>query len=139
MGGDGNDDNEPNGNNQDENTDAAATEHTDQEHVVIMEFQEKDKDILKCPDDLDDIIYPVISKYKSFIKVKPNYARSILALFFGSELEATDLLKVTSINTETEVLTVKCKMAKEQTWNYGIIRGISPPRNEEDRNRRIQK
>ena len=29
-------------------------------------------------------------------------------------------------------------MAKEETWNYGIIRGILPPRNDEERTKRIQ-
>ena len=34
-------------------------------------------------------------------------------------------------------LAVTCRLAKEETWNYGIIRGILPPRNEDDRTRRV--
>ncbi|CAL4121657.1 unnamed protein product, partial [Meganyctiphanes norvegica] len=104
-----------------------------------MELSESDKDILKFPSDLEDLLFPIFAKYSSLKDIKPNYARSLIAFVFGAEQEARDLLTTTHLNTETEALAVRCRLAKEESWNYGVIRVIIPPKNEEDRTRRTSK
>ena len=126
------------GEDEQEENDQEETPTTDKEFVIIMEFKQEDRDILKCPSDLEDLLNPISGKYGTLKEVKPNHPRSLIAFIFTSETEARDLLLTTSINTEVEVLTVRCRWAKEETWNYGVIRGIIPPKNDEDRARRIR-
>ena len=115
-----------------------ATEEPNKEYVVIMDIREEHKNIIKSPSELEDYLAPVCTKYNTLKDIKPNYARSLLAFFFESMLEANDFLKVTHIGEEPETIPVNCRMAKEDSWNYGIIRGIVPPRNDEERTKRVQ-
>ena len=115
-----------------------AEDSADKEFVVLMDLREEDKDVLKCPSELEDLLFPITTKYLSLKDIKPNYSRSLLAFVFQAESEAKDLIDMTHLNTETEVLTVSCRWAKVESWNYGIIRGVLPPRSEDERTRRVQ-
>ena len=67
---------------------------SDKEFIVIMEFQEQDKNILKCPDDLDDILFSTVTQYTTIKDIKPNFPRSLIAFIFSNEQEARHLLTV---------------------------------------------
>ena len=132
---DGDDDQEDDQQEEPEGTEAP---ETDKEFVVIMELRKEDRDVLKCPSDLEDLLQPITEKYEDLKEIKPNHPRSLIAFVFTSEAEARDLLKTTHINTEIEVLTVRCRWAMGETWNYGIVKGIMPPKSEEERTRRTR-
>ena len=94
--GNSNNGNEDNGDsNREINEDMEVTEiDSDKEFIVIMEFQEQDKNILKCPDDLDDILFSTVTQYTTIKDIKPNFPRSIIAFIFSNEQEARHLLTV---------------------------------------------
>ena len=62
-----------------------------------MELRKQDKDIIKCPEDLEDALRPQISGLSSLTHVKPNYPRGVIAFILKSEFEARKLLDVESL------------------------------------------
>ena len=121
-----------------DNNETTDNEEPNKEHTVIMVFKEEDKNIIKCPEELEDALNPICICFSKLISVKPNYAREVIAFIFKSEKEARKLLKITNIYTNQKQLLINCRWAKSENFNYGIIKGIMPPTGEEDRERRTQ-
>ena len=135
---DGNEEEQEDEQEEETSADSEETQATDKEFVIIMEFQHKDRDVLKCPSDLEDFLEPICQKYTSLKEVKPNHPRSLIAFVFTTEEEARDLVTTTDNHTEVQIILVECRWAKEEILKNGVIRGIIPPKFEEERTRRIR-
>ena len=85
------------------------TEEPSEECTVIMEFRTQDKNIIKCPDDLEDALQPVISGITTLINIKPNFPRGVLAFILKSEQDARKLLSVESLQIDGTILPVTCR------------------------------
>ena len=109
-----------------------------EEYVVLMELREQDKRIIKCPEDMGDALRPIICELSTLKEIKPNYPRGVIAFVLHSQ-EGRKLLNVKNISIDHDTLPVTCRWAKQENFNYGVIKGIIPPRTEDERSRRIQK
>ena len=104
-----------------------------------MELQAQDKNIIKCPEDLEDALRLIVTQIKTIKHIKPNYPRGIIAFILESEQEARKMFDIKHIHIDYGTLPVTCRWAKQENFNYGIIKGIIPPRSEEEKIRRTQK
>ena len=83
------------------------------EFVVIIQFKDEDKHILKCP----------IEQYESLV----------IATVTNSEFEATKILQINKIGE----LEVECRWAKQASYNCGVIGQIPCPNEKETMDHKI--
>ena len=93
------------------------------EFIVVMEFEELDKDILKCPEKIQEAIEasPIVNI--PTVNLKQNHARGMLVFFLENESHANQVLRIHHFGNKS----VTCRLSKDSNIHQGVIGPISCP------------
>ena len=89
-----------------------------------MEFEERDKHLLKCPLQIQEALETSPIKNMSIVNLKQNHSRGMLVFFLDNERDANRILSIEHLGNRR----VSCRMSKDSTIQQGVIGPISCPR-----------
>ena len=114
--------------------DNAPAEEIIQEYVVIIQLQENDKHILRCPIELHQQINKSVLKEIEMKNIRTNYYRGLIPITTNAE---TEVRKILAMNQLSDIR-VSCRWSKDTTNNCGVIGTIPCPNIKETKERKIE-
>ena len=111
------------------------TEESSEKFVVLMELNEQDRHIIRCPIELNEFMQDSFFENLSITDVRTNYYRGVIAIELDNENDAQQILNLTTLNNRT----VSCKRPQGNTKNVGVVGPIPCPMLREDMERKAAK
>ena len=105
-----------------------------QEFVTIIQLQENDRHILKCPIELYEQMDKSALKNMELKSIRTNFPRGLIAITTNTEAEARRILDMTQLGD----ISVNCRWAKDSSSNCGVIGTIPCPNVKETMERKIE-
>ncbi|CAL4219673.1 unnamed protein product [Meganyctiphanes norvegica] len=118
-----------------DSSDEDSDEEVRKTYVVLMELNEEDRHIIRCPIELNEFTCDNFFKNISITDVRTNYYRGVIAIEVDNENDAHKILELTTLKN----IPVNCKWPQGNTQNIGVIGPIPCPTYRADMERKIAK
>ena len=109
-------------------------EEINEEYTVVMEFEERDKNILKCPLQIQMALEASTIRNIPLTNLKQNHLRGMLIFFVKNEHHANIILSTKQFGNKE----VSCRLSKDSTIQKGVIGPISCPREKVEAENKIK-
>ena len=120
--------------NRTNNNSTPTQRNVEQSFIIVMEFEEQDKNFLKCPVEIQEAINRSQINRQHITNLRQNHMRGMLIFFINNENEAAKLIPLQEFGGKM----ITCRWSKDTDIQQGVIGPIQCPTEREAANNKIR-